>query len=251
LDIQEFEVEYMSSRKYIQERRKKQKRQNTLLMLMMGGGVLLVFAAVIYAVLTSSRVNLSARQIKQPELTDLEQYDLSGLGDPDAPVLIEAYSDFSCSHCGDFALETAHILEDEYIESGQASMVFNAVGFLAEAPALQQAVEAAYCAGEQGEFWNFHDLIYANQVMLFTNRGADVSRTMESFAEILNLDLDEFGACVAEGKYQVLVEANQAEATQRGVTGTPTFFINGVKLVGNQPIENFRQAIEEALLIAD
>lgn len=241
----------MSSRKYIQERRQKQKRQNAFLMLMMGGGVVLVLAAVIYAVIASSRVNLSPRQIKEPEFTDLAQYDLSGLGDPEAPVLIEAYSDFSCSHCGDFALETAHLLEEAYVESGQASIVFKAVGFLEGAPALQQAVESAYCAGEQGAFWNFHDLIYANQVALFTNRGADVSRTMNSFAEILDLDLDEFGACVLEGKYQAVVAVNQTEATQRGVTGTPTFFVNGVKLVGNQPFENFQQAIENALIASD
>lgn len=241
----------MSSRKYIQERRQKQKRQNTILMLMMGGGVVLVFAAVIYAVIASSRVNLSDRQIKRPEFTEIQQYDLTGLGDPEAPVLIEAYSDFSCSYCGDFAREKADLLEEEYIATGQATMVFKVVGFLEGSPGLQQAVESAYCAGEQEAFWNFHDLIFANQAMLFTNRGADVSRTMDSFAEILELDMDEFGACLAEGKYQAQVETNQAEGAQRGVTGTPTFFINGVKLVGNQPFENFQQVIEEALTIAD
>lgn len=222
-----------------------------MLMLLMGGGVALVFAAVIFAVITSSRVNLSDRQIKKPELTEVEQYDISSLGDPEAPVVIEAYSDFSCSHCADFALNTADLLEEEYIKTGQATIVFKTVGFLAEIPVLQQAVESAYCAGEQGAFFQFHDLIFANQAQLFTNRTADISRTMRTFADILNLDLEDFDSCVLDVKYQALVSSNQAEAAEKGVTGTPTFFVNGVKLVGNQPYENFQQAIEAALAVSD
>lgn len=237
----------MNSRRYIQERRRKQARQNSYLMLIMVGGVVLVAAALIYAAITSSKVNLTAKQIIQPVFTELDQYDLSSLGDPQAPVRIEAYSDFSCSHCADFALGTNKILAEEYIKTGQVSLVFKTVGYLAEAPALQQAAEGAYCAGEQGSFWHFHDLIFANQIRLFTNRAADVSRTLRSFAEILALNIDQFETCVAEGKYQELVYANQTQANQLGVSGTPTFFINGVMLRGNQPYEMFQQAIEDAL----
>ncbi|HDD54951.1 MAG TPA: DsbA family protein [Chloroflexi bacterium] len=241
----------MSSRKYLEERRQKHKRQNTLLSLMMAGGVALVFAAVIYAVVTSSRVNLTAKQIVQPALTELEQYDLSSLGDPQAPVVIEEFSDFGCAHCADFALETKKLIEEEYIKTGKAVLVFHTVGAPAQAPALQRAAESAHCAGEQGSFWQFHDLLFANQVSLFTNRTADVSRTMRSFAELLELKVDEFETCVEEGKYQDLVSSNQLAASQLGVTGTPTFFINGVMLRGNQPYENFRQAIEAALAAAE
>lgn len=241
----------MSSRKYIQERRQKRKRQNSALILIMAGGIVLVFAAVIYAVITSANVNLAPRQINQPQLTEVEQYDLSSLGNPQAPVIIEAYSNFSCSHCADFALDTGKLIEEEYIKTGQASLVFRTVGSSVEAPALQQAAEAAYCAGEQGSFWQFHDLIFANQVRLFTNRAANVSRTMRTFAELLTLNLGDFEECVAEGKYQELVSANQTQATQLGVTGTPTFFINGVMLRGNQPYEVFQQAIEDALVALD
>ena len=236
----------MSSRKYIEERRQKRKRQNSQLTLMMAGGVVLVLGAVIYAIITSSNVNLRAGQIEKPVFSELEQFDLSGLGDPQAPVVIVEYSDFGCSHCADFALETKKLLEEEYIKTGQVALVFRTVGYLAEAPALQQSAEAVYCAGEQGAFWDFHDLLFANQVKLFTNRAADISKTMETFADMLDLNLDEFEVCVAEGKYQQLVSENQAAASNLGMTGTPTFVINGVILSGNQPIENFRLAIEDA-----
>ena len=237
----------MNSRKYIQERREKRKRQNNHLTLIMVGGVLAVLGAILYAVLSSNNVNLSARQIIQPVFTEAEQYDLSGLGDPQAPVLVEAYSNFSCSHCADFALETGKQIEQEYISTGQVSLVFKTVGYSPEAPALTQAIESTYCAAEQGSFWQFHDLIFANQVRLFTNRAANIAATMRTFAEMLALNLDQFESCVAEEKYQDLVFENQADASQMGVSGTPTFFINGVKVIGNQPYENFQEAIEQAL----
>lgn len=237
----------MSSRKYLQERRQKEKQQNRNLTFLIGGGVILVVAALVYAVISSKEVNLRPKQIIQPEFLELDQFGLSGLGDPQAPVEIEVYSDFSCLHCADFALETNRLLADEYIKTGQVSLVFRTVGNLAEAPALQQAAEAAYCAGEQGSFWHFHDLIFANQVRLFTNRAANVSGTMRSFAEILALDIDQFEQCVEEWKYQELVAENWETATQLGTTGTPTFFINNLMLRGNQPYENFQAVIDQAL----
>lgn len=237
----------MSSRKYLEERRQKRKKQNNLYTLTMAGGVALVLAAVIYAVVTSSNVNLKARQIVQPEFSELDQYDLSGLGDPQAPVLIEEYSNFACSYCADFALGTKKLLEEEYLKTGQVSLVFRTLGNLAEAQALRQAVEGVYCAGEQEAFWDYHDLLFANQAKLFTNRTANVSKTLETFADMLSLDQDEFTTCVAEGKFQQLVAENQVAAANLGISGTPTFVINGVILRGNQPYESFQQVIEEAL----
>lgn len=237
----------MSSRKFIEERRQKRKKQNTLYTLIMAVGIVLVLAAVIIAVISSSNVNLKAGKIVQPEFTELEQFGLSGLGDPQAPVIIEEYSDFACNFCADFALETKKLLEDEYIKTGQVSLVFRTIGRLVDAPALQQAAEGVYCAGEQGAFWDFHDLLFANQVKLFTNRSANISKTLETFADMLELDQGEFRACVADGKYQQLVAENQVAAVDLGVTGTPTFLINGVILRGNQPFENFQQVIDEIL----
>ena len=237
----------MTSRKYIEERRQKRKKQNTLYTLIMVGGVVLVLAAVVFAFISSSNVNLKADQIVQPEFTELEQYGLVGLGDSQAPVIIEEYSDFGCSFCADFALETKKLLEDEYIKTGQVALVFRTIGHLADAPALQQAAEAVYSASEQGAFWDYHHLLFANQVKLFSNRSANISKTLETFADVLDLDEGDFRTCVAEGKYQQVVAENQTAAAGLGITGTPTFLINGVILRGNQPFENFQQVIDEAL----
>ncbi|MCK4489427.1 MAG: thioredoxin domain-containing protein, partial [Anaerolineales bacterium] len=162
----------------------------------------------------------------------------------------EEYSDFGCSHCADFALGTKKLIEQEYIESGQVYLVFHSVGGLLGSPATLQAAEGAYCAADQNAFWSFHDLIFANQVPLFQNRNADISRTLVQFAEILELDTDQFETCLTERKYKELAAQDEAEAAQKGIDGTPTFIVNGVMLRGNQPFENFQQVIEEELVKA-
>ena len=237
----------MSKRHFIEERRKKNQKQKSLMQFLMIGGVLIVVGAVMVAVINSSRVNLSPRNIIQPEIDQSIQSSWNGLGDPNAPVVIEDYSDFGCSHCADFAFNNKHLIEEQYIKSGQVYFVFHSVGGLLGSPATLQAAEGSYCAAEQDAFWPFHDLLFANQVKLFQNRSADVSRTLKQFAEILELDQDQFSTCLSERKYKDLAAEDEAGARKNGITGTPSFVVNGVLLIGNKPIENFQQVIEEEL----
>jgi protein-disulfide isomerase len=238
----------MSTRKLIEERRQKKKRQNTMMLLMMGAGLALVVAALVIAFISSNNVNISKRNINIPELTSVELSDFNGLGDPNAPVVIQEFSDFGCSHCADFALGTKKLIEENYIATGQVYLEFHSVGGLLNSPATFQAAEASYCAGDQNSLWPYHDLIFANQTRLFSNRTADISPTLESFAEILELDVEQFNTCLAEGKYLDLTASDQVLASSNGITGTPSFLINGTLLTGNQPYENFQQAIEQAIL---
>lgn len=241
----------MSTRKFIEERRQKKQRQNTVLLLMMGGGLVLVVVALVIAFTSSNNVNIPTRQVNIPEFTKIEQSNFNGLGNPDAPVVIEEFSDFGCNHCADFALGAKKLIEDTYIETGQVYLVFHSVGGLLNAPSTFQAAEAAYCAGDQDALWNFHDLIFANQVRLFSNRTGDISKTMETFAEILELDVDQFNSCLADRKYKDLVASDELKARENDITGTPSFLINGVLYRGNQPFENFQQAIEQILLASE
>jgi protein-disulfide isomerase len=237
----------MSKRQFIDERRKKNQRQRTLMLTLMIGGLLIVTAAITAAFISSSRVNISLNDIIQPDIDLPILADRNALGDPNAPVVIEEYSDFGCSHCADFALGTKKLIEQEYIESGQVYLVFHSVGGLLGSPATLQAAEGAYCAADQNAFWPFHDLIFANQVVLFQNRNVDISRTLVQFAEILDLDPDQFETCLTERKYKELAVQDEIGAAQLGIDGTPTFIVNGVMLRGNQPFESFQQVIEEEL----
>ena len=217
---------------------------------LMIGGLVIVAAAITVAFISGSRVNLSLNDIIQPDIDLPLLVDRNTLGDPNAPVVIEEYSDFGCSHCADFALGTKKLIEQEYIENGQVYLVFHSVGGLLGSPATLQAAEGAYCAGDQDAFWPFHDIIFANQVALFQNRTADISGTLVQFAEILDLNPDQFETCLVERKYKELAAQDEVDATQKGINGTPTFIINGVELIGNQPFEIFQQVIEEELVKA-
>jgi len=237
----------MSKRQFIEERRKKNQRQRTLMLSLMIGGLLIVTAAITVAFISSSRVNISLNDIVQPDIDLPILADRNALGDPNAPVVIEEYSDFGCSHCADFALGTKNLIEQEYIESGQVYLVFHSVGGLLGSPATLQAAEGAYCAADQNAFWPFHDMIFANQVALFQNRNVDISRALVQFAEILEMDPDQFETCLTERKYKELAVQDEIGAAQKGIDGTPTFIVNGVMLRGNQPFESFQQVIEEEL----
>jgi protein-disulfide isomerase len=159
------------------------------------------------------------------------------LGSPDAPVTIEDFSDFQCSHCASFALTTKKQLEEEYVNTGKAKLVFR--NFVVLGPASQLAAEAAECAHERDHFWEYHDRLF---------EGRQLSKeSLKELAASLGLDSAAFNACLDSGRYAGEVQNDIAEGKQRGVSGTPTFFINGTKLVGAQPFETFKKIIEEEL----
>lgn len=230
----------MSSKQAIQERRRKRQRQNNIIIWIMGIGVVLVLSAIVYAIISSNQVSI-------PDLEAYQQSELRGLGDPNAPVVIQEFSDFGCTHCADFALGTKKLLEKEFIDTGIVYLEFHSVGALLGSAATLQAAEASYCAGEQDNFWTFHDLVFTNQLNLFGNRAADNSPKLIEYADILDLDLNQFETCLADRTYQSVAADDESLARQNGITGTPSFLVNGVLLRGNQPIENFRLVIEEAL----
>jgi protein-disulfide isomerase len=107
-------------------------------------------------------------------------------------------------------------------------------------PGALPAAEAARCAGAQGVFWEYHDLLYLSV--------PDFSRDdLIRYAGRLNLDRDAFTTCVDTRRYRKEVEADVEEGRAIGIRGTPTFLVNGTPLVGAQPIEAFREAVREAL----
>ncbi len=102
------------------------------------------------------------------------------------------------------------------------------------------AAEAARCAGEHGRFWEYHDL-------LFVAQPAFSKTDLLGYAARLGLPAESFAACLESGRHREAVRADLVEAQAAGVRGTPTFFVNGKRLVGAQPLAAFRAAIQEAL----
>jgi protein-disulfide isomerase len=104
------------------------------------------------------------------------------------------------------------------------------------------AAEAAECAGEQGKYWEMHDLIFEGQEEWSGSQNAD--KTFENMAGTLALDEEQFAACLAEGKYTERVDSDLQEGIAEGITGTPAFRINGAELSGAQPFAAFQQQVE-------
>jgi len=161
------------------------------------------------------------------------------LGDKNAPVTIIEFSDFQCSFCKRLREQTIEPLKKEYIETGKVKLVYRdyPLGFHQYA---HISAEAAECADDQGKFWEYHDKLFENQQFLD-------EASLKKYAEELKLDTKEFNECLDSGKHKAEVDKDISDGTAAGVTGTPASFINGRKMVGAQPYEAFRQAIEAEL----
>jgi protein-disulfide isomerase len=161
------------------------------------------------------------------------------LGPEDAPITIIEFSDYRCPFCKRWHNETLGPLFARY--EGQIRLIyrdFPVVGGF-------QAALAAECAGDQGDYYAYHDLLFSDQFEELN------TEAFVAFAEQLDLDADQLLTCVEEGSFAEEVEADARYAASLGVTGTPTFFINGIPLVGAQPIEAFTQIIDSELAIQD
>jgi protein-disulfide isomerase len=157
-------------------------------------------------------------------------------GPASAPVTLVAWSDFQCPFCSR-AVPTVRQLEDAY--KGKLRIAFKQFPLPFHDKA-HLAAEAALAANEQGKFWQMHDKLFANQQALDRP-------SLEKYAEELGLDMGKFKAALDSGKFKDKVDAEDKEGAGFGVTGTPTFFINGTRLVGAQPFEAFKAAIDKEL----
>ena len=178
--------------------------------------------------------------------------DFNTVGDPDAPIRIDEYSDFQCPFCRRFFDNTEEQLISDYVETGTVYFVYHSFGdFIGQES--ENAAEAAYCAGDQGKFWEMHDVIFANQTG--ENVGAYTDRRLMAFGEKLELDMDAYRTCYNNGTYKDMVDEDAKTALQAGVTATPSFIVtytvNGEEkttmLEGAQPIDVFKETIDAAL----
>ncbi len=157
-------------------------------------------------------------------------------GPQDAPVTLAVFSDFECPYCAR-AVPTLQQLEEEY--RGKLRVVFKHEP-LPNHRNARLAAAASMAAHEQGRFWEFHDLLFANQ------RALDRA-SLERYAQQVGLDLGRFRSALDSGKFEAHLTADLAEASRVGATGTPTFYVNGRQIVGALPIEQFRRLIDDEL----
>jgi len=167
---------------------------------------------------------------------DVEIGDAPIKGSDEAVVTIVEWSDFQCPFCNRVTPTLAQI-EKEY--GDKVRIAFKHMP-LSIHPQAAQAHAAAEAAHRQGKFWEMHDRIFANQ--------RDLSEaTLERYARELGLDMERFGRDLEDASLKQRIESDVQQASELGVTGTPSFFINGKYLSGAQPFPNFKRIIDAAL----
>jgi|SRR3989344_1357461 len=157
-------------------------------------------------------------------------------GSKNSPVTLIEYSDYECPYCARAEATIKDVL-DEY--GSKIYFVYKDFPLPFHNNA-QKAAEASRCALEQNKYWEYHDALFKNQQSLDTN-------SLKTYAKSLGLDEAKFSECLDSNKYTEKVKQDMEEGQSKGVTGTPTFFVNGKMLVGAQPFDAFKEIIDKEL----
>ena len=159
-------------------------------------------------------------------------------GPENAPVTIIEFSDYECPYCKKWTTEIWPQIEQAYPD--QIRLVYKDFPLSQSHPNASPAASAARCANDQGKYWLFHDRLFASSSLnaqIFTN-----------IATALGLDVAKWNDCINSNKYKADIEADYNYGAQLGINGTPTFFINGLPMVGAQPFSAFKQVIDQELV---
>ena len=237
----------MSKRQMMREKRQRQAKMQRLGVI----GIVIVVALLVAVFLIYPTLQ-PVGDIVKSDPGEHPMANDNAMGDPNAPIRIEEFSDFQCPYCARFHAQTESQLINTYVTDGTVYFVYRSFGNFIGAES-QAAAEAAYCAGDQNKFWEYHDILFANQTG--ENVGAFSTRRLQAFAETLSLDMGAFNSCFNSGKYTDRVQQDKADGTAAGVTGTPAFVIsytvNGEQkqrlIAGALPFSEFQTDIEGAL----
>ena len=186
------------------------------------------------------------------------------MGDPNAPIKIEEFSDFQCPFCGRFHEETEPLLRQYYIDTGKVQFVYRSMGnFVSDniarakgTPAkteYRDSALAVYCAGDQDMFLEMHDHLFANA--LGEDIGSFTDKRLKAIAKTVGLDTSAFNSCYDSGKYLDRIQQDAADGQAANINGTPgflvTYTVNGetkTKLIeGAQPFSSFQTELEAIL----
>jgi protein-disulfide isomerase len=158
--------------------------------------------------------------------------DGESVGRADAPVVIEVYSDFQCPICGTFAKQYITRLVPDFVVGGKLRLVSKDIAILGATAANESlaAATAARCAGAQGRYWQYHDLLFWNQAG--ENLGGFRTERLQRMADAAGLDRAAWDTCMADPTNAQAIQATTAAAAGRGINQTPTLSVNGQLVAG-------------------
>jgi protein-disulfide isomerase len=246
----------MSKRQEIRQRRQRERTRNRLLVisLVAAGALLIASIFILPGILQATGssptadtpiVAITPRAINAP---------MSGtsMGDPNAPVKMDVWEDFQCSGCVYYSKNLIPQIIQNYIETGKIYYTFHFMPFIdGGAGESHQAANAAMCANEQGRFWDYHDMLFANWTG--ENVGDYTDTRLVAYAEQIGLDMKAFKNCFEANTYANQISQDAQAGSDKGVPPTPGIFVNGQAVVnstGQNLIPSFddiSRAIDTAL----
>jgi protein-disulfide isomerase len=160
------------------------------------------------------------------------------IGPEDAEIVIVEFSDYQCPYCLRWHQQVYNELMAAY--PGKIRLVYRNLPLTSIHPEAMPAAIAAECAGDQNAYWPYHDALFSGKYEL----GQDAYK---QYASDLGLDMAAFEICLVENPNADAIQADMDFAINLGIRSTPTFFVNGLAIVGAQPIEVFKSVIDREL----
>jgi protein-disulfide isomerase len=237
----------MSKREQLREKRARE-AQRSRLMIIAGIVVLAVFV-VGFVIIQSNPT--PAGEVAEVTPRSYPQADMNSMGDPNAPVKVDVWEDLQCPACLRFSENIEPLLIENYIQTGKVYYTFHHFPFLdnyASTNESDRAANASMCAGEQGQFWQYKEVVFAN--WNGENQGAYSDPNLASFAEALGLDMEQFNVCHQSNKYKAQIDQSYNEGVAQGIASTPSTFVNGV-LVTNPDGPNLVPTYENIAAMID
>lgn len=163
------------------------------------------------------------------------------VGSESAPVTVELYSNFLCSHCADFEFNAWPGIRDKYVTSGKVRFIFYIVGSYIEIG------KAGFCADQGGKFLEFQEYAFSHQSTLANSVGSEGDKTILDFAEKSGLDVLKFRDCYTGSSALKAADDWLNQASEKGVTATPTFLIGDQKIAKLLTLEEFSDIVDQKL----
>src|SRR5512141_529625 len=179
----------------------------------------------------------AATEAPQYKRYDIPTDGFYSIGPKDAPITLVEFSDYQCPFCRRWHAEVYQPLLAAY--PGKIRLVYRNLPLTSIHPDALGAAEAAMCAGEQDAYWPYHEKLFSSETL--------GEQTYIQYAQQLSLNVDQFKTCIDDHKYQKAIEADSDFAVNLGVRSTPTLFVNGLAIVGAQPLDVFKQVIDKEL----
>lgn len=171
------------------------------------------------------------------------------LGRADAPVTVVEFSDYECPFCQRFFAMTFPALKKDYVDTGRVRYVFRDFPLDQIHPQARRLAEAAHCAGEDGKYWEMHDVLFRGQKALAPSQ-------LDEQTRVVGLNKAKFDECLSSGRYAAMVQRGVTDGAAVGAQGTPSFVVGktkgsdvveGTPVRGAQTLEVFRRIIEQKL----